>query len=143
MSDLSQRLAMREQMIYEENVRLNREHTLLIERAPAAWEGFKAAFRDECWEVSRQSNLLELKVDERGTHSFDILRRHSYSQFVAVQSFTFKPSLPGISWMDSYNKKPAKLIEMAPDASGVCFTLDGKAIVLSRFVADRIQGVCP
>ena len=142
MSELSQRLAIREKMLHEENVRLNRDHALLIERAPAAWEEFKAAFRAECHEITRESTLTEMRVEDRDSQSFDVLRKRAYSQFIAVQSFTFKPSLPGISWMDGHNKKPAKLIEMTMDVSGVSFVLDGKALILVRFVTDRLEGVC-
>lgn len=142
MSELSQRVAMREQMLHEQNIRLNREHALLVELAPEFWEEFKAAFRAECWEITRHSSLVELRVDERDSVSFDVLRRRSYSQFIAVQSFAFKPSLPGISWMDGYNKKPARMIEIALDVSSPCLIMDGKSVILSRFVADRLEGVC-
>ncbi|HEX3661648.1 MAG TPA: hypothetical protein VHU89_09470 [Acidobacteriaceae bacterium] len=129
-------------MLHEQNVRLNRDHAFLVERAPSAWEDFKSQFRSECHEISRDSQIISLACDEPDRNELYVLRTRPYSQPVAVQRFTFKPSLPAISWTDQHNKKPSKLIEMTLDGSEVSFSVDGKPLILSVFIANRLEDSC-
>ena len=139
MSDLSNRLAMRERMLHEENVRLNHDHALLLKRAPEAWEQFKVAFFDECHEIDRQTNLTHFQCDEPDPRSFNILRKRNYVPAIAVQSFQFDASVPCIVWQDLLNKKLGKVIEIALDQFNLFFVQDGKPVILSRFVEDCLQ----
>ena len=143
MSDLSKRLALREEMQHEENVRLNRTHTLLLKRAPEAWEQFKAAFHAECDEINSEINLTHVRCDEPDSRTLKILRERRYVPATIAQSFQFDAEIPYISWRDLLNpKKPSSVIEIMLDGSRVLFVLDGKSLVLSEFVADRLENVC-
>lgn len=142
MSALSERLALRERMLYEENVRLNRTHETLLRVASDGWEQFKAAFRDECEATSSQAQLTRLECDEPDECSFQINRVRPYTPPVCAIVFRFDPAIPRITWQDLQNKKLAKPIEMALDGSSVCFLQDGRPLILSRFVENCLEAIC-
>lgn len=139
MSDLSNRLALREEMQHEENVRLNRAHLLLQKRAPEAWEQFKATFYAECDEINNGVALTQVRCDEPDSRTLYILRERYPVQAIARHYFKFDARVPCISWQDLVNKRPDKIIEMALNGSTVLFVLGDRAIVLSRFVADCLE----
>jgi len=143
MSALSKRLALREEMQHEENVRLNRSHTLLLKRAPEAWERFKTAFHTECDEINSDVNLVRVRCDEPNSHTLNILRERRYVPATIAQSFEFDAAVPCISWRNLRNpKKPVSVIEMIPDGAQVIFVLDGKSVILPEFVANCLESVC-
>lgn len=132
---------MRERMLHEQNVRLNRDHALLLNRAPEVWEEFKAAFVAECTEISARAVLTRLRSDEPDSRTFLILRERPHTPAVAALSFEFDGAIPCIAWQDLHNKKPRKTIEMAMDESAVLFVQSGKAIILSRFIEQCLETV--
>lgn len=143
MSALSKRLALREEMQHEENIRLNRAHTLLLKRAPEAWNQFKTAFYIECDEINSDVNLTHVRCDEPDSCTLKILRERRYVPATIAQSFQFDATVPYISWVDLLNpKKSSTVIEMMLDGSYVLFVLDGKSLVLSEFVAGCLDNVC-
>jgi hypothetical protein len=141
MSALSNKLALREEMQHEENVRLNRAHALLLKRAPEVWGQFKAAFSAECDEINSQINLTQVRYDEPNPHALCILRERRYVPEIIVQSFQFDPKVPCISWQDLLNNKPSRVIEMILDGPRALFVLDGKSIVLAQFVASCLENI--
>jgi len=143
MSALSKRLALREEMQHEENLRLNRVHALLLKRAPGAWEQFKAAFYVECDEINSDVNLTSVRCDEPDSCTLKILRKRRYVPATIAQSFQFDATVPCISWVDLLDpKKSSSVIEMILDGSHVLFVLDGKSLVVAEFVAGCLENVC-
>jgi len=142
MSDLSNRLALREQMQHAENVRRNREHEALLRHAPEGWERFKVAFREECDAINSQVNLTRLECIEPTQQSFDIVRVRLHTPPVGMLTFRFIADAPCIIWQDLLNKSQ-KTIEMVSDESAVHFTLGGNALVLGRFLESCIEAIWP
>jgi len=133
---------MREQMLHEQTVRLNRENAALLTRAPDAWQAFKDAFRVECEAINDGTSFTRLKCEEPNAASFDVTRIPLSGLQIGALSFRFEPSIPRIAFDDLHNKKPRVYLEMSMDGYAVLFVRDGKALMLPRFIEQCLEAVC-
>jgi hypothetical protein len=134
---------MREQMLHEQTVRLNRENAVLLNRAPDAWQAFKEAFRAECAAINEGTNLTRLQCEDSGANSFDVTRIPVNGRQIGALSFQFDPSMPRIVFTDMRNNKPKQHLEMTLDGYAIHFLRDGKAAILSRFIEESLEAIWP
>jgi hypothetical protein len=141
MSDLADRIASREAMRHEENIRLNSERGYVRALAPNVWEEVKEAFRGECELISSKSKMTQLECDEPSAYSFCVNRVPLYGPAIGALEFIFDPSVPCIHWQDYQNKKLRKVICFALDGTSAILAEGKRALVLSRFVEQCLDAI--
>ena len=128
-------------MMHEKNRRQNSNRDRLRVLAPDKWEEFKLAFIDECAAISSQSRRVRLDWDERPVNAFWIIRSRDNGPSIDTLRFTFEPSIPCILWQDYYNKKLQKGIGFEIEGANVLLVDSNKALILSHFVEQCLDGV--
>jgi hypothetical protein len=141
MSDLADRIAAREDMRYQENLRVNSEQARLRVLSRDEWDAFRKAFYDECDSISNRSQFTQLDCEDPQESSCVVNRRLLSGHSVLALEFIFDPAVPCIYWQDHYNKKTRKRIDFAIEQTRVFLVAEGKGFNLQRFVEQRLDAV--
>lgn len=118
----------------EENKRLNAEREILQALAPEKWKEMKAAFRQECADISEASHRFKFKCDDTAQMTFcisNVMRGLA----MRLATFSFSPAVPRIAFEVHGHRPTSGTIDFIVSGSSVFFANGNSGVVLGEFVS--------